>query len=404
MARQVWGLDGPANESGRFLEKRRRPCQERSTHAVSTNAAPTQTGSLSRTMNDTPSKPFSVVRDGPVGALRGRRGRDRQFRRRASRPPRRHRDRTRPRPRAGPARGGTDVRAASATAFPARCSRCSGSPTNAPSSACWRRPVSTAPSSCTSTRRWRACRPRNSSRKSCCERLAVSGVVIGFDFHFGLNRQGSPDFLIAQGAKHGFAVDIVPCFEDEGRPVRSGPIRAALATGQVIEAAELLGFPGSSAAKSCTATSAGANWDFPPPTCGSTPIAGSSTGSMRSGSASATGITTASPISAGGRCSTPATRCWRSFLFDFSGDLYGKVIDVAFIGWIRPEMKFDGLPALIEQMKDDTRIARQALARAPDAFPKLGRMSGEATARTADRLSSARHRRRAPSTPAPPRW
>ena len=31
------------------------------------------------------------------------------------------------------------------------------------------------------------------------------------------------------------------------------------------------------------------------------------------------------------------------FLFDFSGDLYGKVIDVAFIGWIRPELKFDGL-------------------------------------------------------------
>ena len=56
------------------------------------------------------------------------------------------------------------------------------------------------------------------------QRLAVSGVVIGFDFHFGLNRQGSPDFLIAQGAKHGFAVDIVARFEDEGRPVRSGPV------------------------------------------------------------------------------------------------------------------------------------------------------------------------------------
>jgi riboflavin kinase/FMN adenylyltransferase len=60
------------------------------------------------------------------------------------------------------------------------------------------------------------------------------------------------------------------------------------------------------------------------------------------------------------------------FLFDFSGDLYGQTIDVAFIGWIRPEMKFDGLPALIDKMKDDTRIAKAALAQAPGAFPKLG--------------------------------
>jgi riboflavin kinase/FMN adenylyltransferase len=75
------------------------------------------------------------------------------------------------------------------------------------------------------------------------EQLAVSGVAIGFDFHFGAERKGSPDFLAAQGRKYGFAVDIVPRFEDKGRPVRSGPIRAALAEGKVAEAAELLGHP-----------------------------------------------------------------------------------------------------------------------------------------------------------------
>ena len=96
------------------------------------------------------------------------------------------------------------------------------------------------------------------------------------------------------------------------------------------------------------ATSAGANSAFRPPTCGSTPVAGSSTASMRCGSASATGVTTASPASAGGRCSTPAHVLLEVFLFDFTGDLYGKMIDVAFIDWIRPEMKFDA-GALIEQ-------------------------------------------------------
>src|SRR5262245_34168909 len=74
-------------------------------------------------------------------------------------------------------------------------------------------------------------------------RFAVAGVAIGFDFHFGFNRAGSPDYLAAQGAKLGFAVDVVPRFEDAGRPVRSGPIRAALAAGRVAEANELLGYP-----------------------------------------------------------------------------------------------------------------------------------------------------------------
>ncbi|MGZ5814370.1 MAG: bifunctional riboflavin kinase/FMN adenylyltransferase, partial [Xanthobacteraceae bacterium] len=74
-------------------------------------------------------------------------------------------------------------------------------------------------------------------------RFAVAGVTIGFDFHFGLNRVGSPEYLAAQGAKLGFAVDIVPRFEDQGRPVRSGPIRAALAAGHIGEANELLGYP-----------------------------------------------------------------------------------------------------------------------------------------------------------------
>ena len=60
------------------------------------------------------------------------------------------------------------------------------------------------------------------------------------------------------------------------------------------------------------------------------------------------------------------------FLFDFKGDLYGSVLDVAFIGFIRDELKFDGIEALIRQMDDDSARARAALAAAPDAFPKLG--------------------------------
>src|ERR1700688_3757774 len=46
------------------------------------------------------------------------------------------------------------------------------------------------------------------------ERFAVSGAAIGYNFHFGAHRAGSPDFLAAEGKKRGFAVDVVPRFED----------------------------------------------------------------------------------------------------------------------------------------------------------------------------------------------
>ena len=60
------------------------------------------------------------------------------------------------------------------------------------------------------------------------------------------------------------------------------------------------------------------------------------------------------------------------FLFDFKGDLYGTVLDVAFIRFIRDELKFDTIEALTRQMDDDSARARAALAAAPDAFPRLG--------------------------------
>ena len=74
-------------------------------------------------------------------------------------------------------------------------------------------------------------------------RFDIGGATIGFDFHFGHKRAGSPAYLAEQGARLGFAVDVVPPLEDEGRPVSSGAVRMALSQGKVVEAAELLGAP-----------------------------------------------------------------------------------------------------------------------------------------------------------------
>ena len=75
--------------------------------------------------------------------------------------------------------------------------------------------------------------------------------------------------------------------------------------------------------------------------------------------------------SAGGRCSIAAPSARGLSLFDFSGDLYGRSIDVAFIDWIRDEAVFASVDDLTRQMQDDARRAREALARAGDVFPPI---------------------------------
>ena len=59
------------------------------------------------------------------------------------------------------------------------------------------------------------------------------------------------------------------------------------------------------------------------------------------------------------------------FLFDFSGDLYGQRIDVAFIEWIRAEAVFGSVDELVRGMKNDADQARAALKRAGDVFPPV---------------------------------
>jgi riboflavin kinase/FMN adenylyltransferase len=62
------------------------------------------------------------------------------------------------------------------------------------------------------------------------------------------------------------------------------------------------------------------------------------------------------------------------FLFDFTGDLYGSAIDVAFIGWIRHELAFADVAELVRCMDEDTRRARGLLGRHKEAFPPLGQV------------------------------
>jgi riboflavin kinase / FMN adenylyltransferase len=203
------------------------------------------------------------------------------------------------------------------------------------------------------------------------DRFAISGAAIGFNFHFGANRAGSPEFLQAQSRQHGFALDIVPPLLDGGRPVSSGPIRAALAAGRLDDAAEFLGYPWFVSGTVIHGDKRGRELGFP-------------TANLRLDPACALrhGIYAVRAAVAGRRYDGVASFGRRPmydtgavlleiFLFDFSGDLYGAAIDVAFMAWLRDQAIFASAKELVRQMGQDTRLAREALAGIGDAFPPI---------------------------------
>jgi riboflavin kinase / FMN adenylyltransferase len=202
-------------------------------------------------------------------------------------------------------------------------------------------------------------------------RFAVSGVIVGFNFHFGKDRAGSPAFLIEQGRKYGFAVDIVPPFELNGRPVSSGPVRDALIAGRVTDAAVLLGFPWLVSGKVIHGDKRGRELGFPTANLALDPSCG-----LRHG-------VYAVRVGVDGRRYDGVANFGRRpmfdsgvvllevFLFDFSGDLYGRDVDVAFIDWIREEKLFSSVDELIRNMESDAATARAALAKIPDVFPPV---------------------------------
>src|SRR3954467_4716375 len=75
------------------------------------------------------------------------------------------------------------------------------------------------------------------------ERLGVSGIAVGYDFHFGKGRGGSPRPLVAARPRLGIEVDVQAHVDVEERPVSSSAIRMALAEGQIADATAMLGGP-----------------------------------------------------------------------------------------------------------------------------------------------------------------
>jgi riboflavin kinase/FMN adenylyltransferase len=204
------------------------------------------------------------------------------------------------------------------------------------------------------------------------ERLGISGIAVGYDFHFGKGRVGSPGLLVAEAPRLGIEVDVQAHVDIAERPVSSSAIRMALAEGQIDEATAMLGGPWFITGEVVHGEKRGRDLGYPTANIRLEKNCGLKHGiyAVRVGRDGQR----FDGVASFGRRPTfdNGAPLLEVFLFDFEGDLYGSRLDVAFIAFLREELKFDHLDALIRQMDDDSRAARKCLAASPGMFPKLG--------------------------------
>ncbi|MGE5157221.1 MAG: bifunctional riboflavin kinase/FAD synthetase [Gemmatimonas sp.] len=204
------------------------------------------------------------------------------------------------------------------------------------------------------------------------ERIGVSGIAVGYDFHFGKGRVGSPSLLVAEAPRLGIEVDVQPHVDIDERPVSSTAIRTALAEGQIADATAMLGGPWFVTGAVIHGDKRGRDLGYPTANIRLDNNCGLKHGvyAVRVGR----GKARIDGVASFGRRPTfdNGAPLLEVFLFDFKGDLYGEVLDVAFVGFIREELKFESVEALVRRMDEDSAIARAQLAAAPNAFPKLG--------------------------------
>jgi len=198
--------------------------------------------------------------------------------------------------------------------------------------------------------------------------LAVRGVIVGEDFHFGHKRSGSVALLREMSAQHDFEVvplRLVARADGVDEPVSSTAIRRALAGGDVKRAAAMLGRDhevrgtvGKGDQRGRTIGFPTANVEVDPVTCLPADGVYAARVVLPDGSRHDAAVNL-------GRRPTFHDRADHSLLeahlLDFAGDLYGKRLRVSFAAFLRGERKFNGVDDLRAQLQHDIAHARAAL-------------------------------------------
>jgi riboflavin kinase/FMN adenylyltransferase len=187
-------------------------------------------------------------------------------------------------------------------------------------------------------------------------------AVCGFNYSFGHRGIGTPEHLTAYFSGH---TSVIPPFSLGGSPVSSTRIRALLQDGNVSDAEKLLGRPFSITAPVLHGKALGRTIDFPTlnqnfPNNHIIPKNGiyavtvrfpwEESGSIRYGIANI-GVRPTVEISDRINCET--------FILDYSGDLYGRNVEISFAAYLRSEEKFDSLEELKEAIRNDEQNARR---------------------------------------------
>jgi riboflavin kinase/FMN adenylyltransferase len=195
--------------------------------------------------------------------------------------------------------------------------------------------------------------------------LGASEVVTGFDFHFGHGREGGPAFLMNAGARYGFGVTLMDAFRDENADVvSSSRIRQMLAEGDAVGAAGLLGYRYTVEAEVIGGEKLGRSLGFPTANMQLPLETGLKPGIYAVRFRTANGKIHDGVASYGRRPTVTENGkpLLETYVFDFSGNLYGQICSVSFFGYLRPELKFDGLEPLVAQIRLDEAEAGALLS------------------------------------------
>ena len=208
--------------------------------------------------------------------------------------------------------------------------------------------------------------PEEFARDVIAKGLGLAHVVVGADFCFGKGRSGNAGDLVRFGKQYGFGVTIAPLMEYSEHAVSSTAIRNALSEGRPADAKEMLGHWHRIEGVVIGGEQRGRELGFPTanmsidglhqPRFGVYAVLVDVLDGPHAGSYFGAASIGVRPMFGG------VVPNIETFLFDFSGDLYGATLSVGLVAFLRTEQKFDGLEALIAQMEADCAQAREILA------------------------------------------
>lgn len=196
------------------------------------------------------------------------------------------------------------------------------------------------------------------------EGLGVKHVAVGFDISFGRGRTGSADLMKVYGAEHGFSVSVAePVANREGEKFSSTGVRDALRDGHPEAAARILGRPFAIEGVVRRGQQLGRQLGFPTANVEVEDYVVPKLGVYATRTRLPDGRLVPGVANLGNNPTTGEVETrLETWLFDFDEDLYGQVIETQLIAFLRPELKFDSIELLVEQVLRDEVAARAIVA------------------------------------------